>query len=99
MRNLGITSLGFCCITSLGDVIQQSDVTVVRLGDVIVVLHRMYYIVRLLLRSQKLVASNQCMKLWDAQSVDTKQMHFRSHVCIDEFLSAKHDCATGSQPA
>jgi len=26
----------------------------------------MYYIVRLLLRSQKLVASNLCMKLWDA---------------------------------
>jgi len=29
----------------------------------------------------------------------TKQMHFRSHVCIDDFFSAKHDCATGSQPA
>jgi len=26
----------------------------------------MYYIDRLLLRSQKLVASNQCMKLWNA---------------------------------
>jgi len=26
----------------------------------------MYYIVKLLLRSQKLVSSNQCMKLWDA---------------------------------
>jgi len=26
----------------------------------------MYYIVTLLLRLQKLVASNQCMKLWDA---------------------------------
>jgi len=26
----------------------------------------MYYILRLLLRSQKLFSSNQCMKLWDA---------------------------------
>jgi len=26
----------------------------------------MYYIVRLLLRLQKLVSSYQCMKLWDA---------------------------------
>jgi len=31
--------------------------------------------------------------------VPTKQMHFCSHPCIDEFFSAKHDCATGSQPA
>ena len=29
----------------------------------------------------------------------TKQMHFLSHECINEFFSAKHDCATGSQPA
>jgi len=57
-----------------------------------------YYIVWLLLRSRKLVASNQCMKLWDAY-IDTKQVHFRSNSCIDEFFSAKHDCATGSQPA
>jgi len=27
----------------------------------------MYYIDRLLLRSQKLVASNQCTKLWDVE--------------------------------
>jgi len=29
----------------------------------------------------------------------TKQMHFRSHASIGEFVSARHDCATGSQPA
>jgi len=28
----------------------------------------------------------------------TKQMHFRCHACINEFFSAKHDCATGAQP-
>jgi len=34
------------------------------------------------------------------QSIGTKQVHFRSHACINnEFFSAKHDCATGSQPA
>ena len=37
----------------------------------------MYYIDRLLLRSQILVASNQYTKLWDASPVDTKQTHFR----------------------
>jgi len=30
----------------------------------------MYYIVKLLLRSQKLVSSNQCMKLWDANKTN-----------------------------
>jgi len=29
----------------------------------------------------------------------TKQIHFRSHACINKIFSAKHDCATGSQPA
>jgi len=33
-------------------------------------------------------------------SIDAKQAHFRSHAYIDnEFFSAKHDCATGSQSA
>ena len=29
----------------------------------------------------------------------TNQMDLRSHECINEFFSAKHDCATDSQPA
>jgi len=42
--------------------------------------------------------SHQTSSVWSF-GMSTKQMHFHSHACIDEFFSAKHDCATGSQPA